>query len=169
MSRMTIVDASVALDMVASQSLRQIPVEPLRLTIPAVTRRVFSIRGPEPVKRTLGIDMSAGYMNSADRGHGSNIGIKKRRTDHGRNQMRVAVASDRRRVAVGNSKSRHALLSGPNDCLDCIPKTLTETDPYQHIFRSQDFDFVLKISAAADWRLGIEAQRQQPVRQVIRE
>src|SRR3989442_1442547 len=66
-------------------------------------RGILSISWPQPIKGTLGIDMSASYMNGADRGHRSNIGIEKRGTDDRRNQMSVAVAGDRRSVAVSTN------------------------------------------------------------------
>src|SRR5436853_7390332 len=99
-------------------------------------RGIFAISWSEPIKGTLGIDMSASYMNRADRGHRSNIGIEKRGTDDRGNQMSVAVASDRRSVAVGNSESWHALLLGPQNRFNRVPETLTEANRHQHILRS---------------------------------
>src|SRR2546422_1048876 len=104
--------------------------------------------------------MSASHMNGANRSHRSNVGVEKRWTDDGSNQMSVTVTSYRRCAAVSDSKSWHALLSGSQYRIDRIPQTLTETDSYENVLRSQHFDFVLQIPAAADWRLGIEPKRQ---------
>ena len=78
-----------------------------------MARSVFSVGWPQAVERAFRVDVGAGHVNSADRGHRSNVGIEKRWADDRSNQMSVTVTSDGRCVAVSNSESWHALLSRP--------------------------------------------------------
>src|SRR5262249_21989868 len=99
-----------------------------------MSRCVLAISWPEPVKRSLRINMGTRYVNRADRRHGSNIRIKKGRTDDWRDQIGVAVPRDWGGLAIGNSKSRHLLLLRAEDRFDGISQALTEANRHQHIF-----------------------------------
>ena len=81
--------------------------------------------------------------------------------------MGVTVARNRRRVAVGDPESRHALFSSLPRRLDRLPEALPEADRDQQVFRGQDFDFVLQIAGAPDRRLSVKPKRRQPISQVI--
>src|SRR5574341_2632147 len=81
--------------------------------------------------------------------------------------MSVAVARDRRGVAVGDPESGHTLLAGSLRGLDRDSQTLPEADSDQYIFRGQTLNFVLQISFAPGRRFGVKAERHQGVSEVI--
>ena len=105
-------------------------------------------------------------MDGVDRSRRGDIRVQERGAHDGSDNISVAVACDRRRVAVGNPEGRHALFSRAQYRLHRIPKALPEADGHEYIFRGQDFNFVLQSSGASHRRLSIEPKRRQSVGQV---
>ena len=133
-----------------------------------MARSILAIGRTQARQRTIRIDVRAGHVNGTDYRHRRNVGIKKGRTHNRRDQIRIAIARDRRSAAVSDAKRRDTLLARALHCFNRVSQTLAKTDRDQHVFRRQHLNLVLQVPTTPDRRLSIETEREQSIREVIR-
>src|SRR5204863_1729203 len=92
-------------------------------------------------------------------------GTSEQRARGRSDEMAVAMAGQRRRVRVGETEGGYGTPAAAQHRFDGLPQAGAETDGHQEVLAAEQSDLVEQVPRRADGRLGVEAQRQQPVRQ----
>src|SRR5215218_5362377 len=114
-------------------------------------------------QRAIGLVMRARDKYRVDRCYRSYIGIDKRRSGRGCDQVPVTVFGYRCRVAIGDAETRNVSPPGILNGFNSDTKPAPKADRNKKVLRRHDPYFVLNCTAAADGSIGVETQTHERV------
>src|SRR5437868_3291363 len=136
-----------------------------RLTHGCVPARAeFLLLAPQDRKRTLRMQLCTGHQQSVDGGNYGDVRSMKRGTGDRGDPAGIRKSSNRTFLTICQSKRRYAIVVGTDQRIHRILKTAAKTDGDQQVFRTQEQDLLSQIARRTNRRLGIVANRNQPIR-----